>query len=247
MLNKIKIILNDFRSQNSELKSRIDSVLANSNELQWANIYHDSIRGIPFINSLSLNIGRWAGNYSFFYVLNRILNEAKPKTILELGLGESTKMVSLYLSNHLVHSNHIIIEHDKEWIENFKANFSLDKKSEIVHLNLIEIEKNGFKTQCYEDLHNKINRKFNLYIVDGPWGSNRFSRINILPFVEKITQLDEFIILMDDTNRIGEQDTLNEILKILNENNITNFIGSYSGIKTSTLVVSKSYKYFCSL
>ena len=41
-------------------------------EIEWAHIYHDSIRGKKPIEELGLNIGRWAGNYSFFYVLNRI-------------------------------------------------------------------------------------------------------------------------------------------------------------------------------
>jgi hypothetical protein len=61
---------------------------AGLNELYWANVYHDSIRGKKELENLGLNIGRWAGNYTFFYVLNRILNDYQPKKIIEFGLGK---------------------------------------------------------------------------------------------------------------------------------------------------------------
>ena len=37
-------------------------------ELEWAHVFHDSIKGKPWLENLSLNIGRWAGSYSFFYI-----------------------------------------------------------------------------------------------------------------------------------------------------------------------------------
>jgi hypothetical protein len=35
-------------------------------EIEWAHIYHDSIRGKKAIEELELNIVKWAGNYCFF-------------------------------------------------------------------------------------------------------------------------------------------------------------------------------------
>ena len=52
-------------------------------ELVWAHRYHDSIRGSEFLEKLPLNIGRWAGNYTFFYVLSRTLMEYKPLKLIE--------------------------------------------------------------------------------------------------------------------------------------------------------------------
>jgi hypothetical protein len=78
MIKKIKQLIKENREFNRQRISHLK-------EIEWAHIYHDSIRGIEWIQGLSLNIGRWAGNYSFFYVLNRILMDYKPKNILELG------------------------------------------------------------------------------------------------------------------------------------------------------------------
>ena len=90
----------------------ITRILHQSLEIEWAHVYHDSIRDKPYLQNLSLNIGRWAGNYAFFYLLNRILFETKPKRILELGLGESSKLISVYIENILVNSEHLIFEHN---------------------------------------------------------------------------------------------------------------------------------------
>ena len=110
MIKKIKSLINDFRENNKNIISLLQLNHIQSKELEWAHIYHDSIRGKKHIENLSLNIGRWAGNYSFFYVLNRILNDYKPEKILDLGLGESSKLISTYLEHYLPNSTHTIVE-----------------------------------------------------------------------------------------------------------------------------------------
>ncbi len=86
-----------------------EEILLTNRELLWANNFHDSIRGKKCLQELNLNIGRWAGNYSFFYILNRVLMDYKPIGILDLGLGESSKFISTYLDNFLPNSFHTII------------------------------------------------------------------------------------------------------------------------------------------
>src|SRR5690554_6195752 len=86
---RIKAILDDFRLRLDDNKKLLQ-------ENEWANIYHDSIRGNDELQQLSLKIGRWAGNYSFFFLVHRILKDFKPKKIVEFGLGESSKFISSY-------------------------------------------------------------------------------------------------------------------------------------------------------
>ena len=110
-------------------------------ELDWANVYHDSIRGKQALENLGLNIGRWAGSYPFFYVLNRILNDYKPKNIIEFGLGESSKFISTYVENYLQDSNHFIIEQDEDWKNIFISRFQLTNKSVV---KILPIEKKKY-------------------------------------------------------------------------------------------------------
>ena len=66
----IKTNIKKFIKKIKKLFVKNEEVLLLAREMEWANYYHDSIRGIDFIEKLNLNIGRWAGNYTFFYLLN---------------------------------------------------------------------------------------------------------------------------------------------------------------------------------
>lgn len=213
-------------------------ILLTSKENEWANIYHDSIRGKEWLEKLPLNIGRMAGNYSFFYILNRVLSDYKPKKIIELGLGESSKFISTYLDNYLLESEHHIVEHDKEWVDLFHQKFILSDRSKIICCPLVEKDINGFNSIYYDNLDDLIDQKYNLYLIDGPFGSEKFSRYNIISMVKKINIDDDFIIIMDDTHRNGELDTLNDIFSVLKNNNINFFSSNYSGSKMVTIITS---------
>lgn len=229
------------------INSRLDDQAKFLKELYWANIYHDSIRDKQFLKRLSLHIGRWAVGYPFLYLLNRILSEMKPQTILELGLGESTKVISTYLEKDIIEAQHIIIENDKEWKNFFEASYKLSSSS---NLNILPIEKkivHGYETVLYQNLYELFPQKFELYIIDGPKGSPRYSRYNIMDYVDKMVPNENFIILLDDTNRQGEKDTLHDISCTLGEKGIVFHLAHFEGEKTTTMITSDKYKYFTSL
>lgn len=215
-------------------------------ELEWAQVYHDSIRGNKWLQDLPLNIGRWAGNYPFFYVLNRILMEYKPKSIIEFGLGESSKFISTFLDNYLKDSKHLIIEQSNEWNNFFLQNFTLSTNSEVKVLSLVKKEVKGFETNGYDDIEKLQNKKFDLYIVDGPFGSKNYSRYDILDLANTLTSKDDFIIIMDDFQRKGEQQTTADLEKLFNSKNINIYQKAYIGNKSLMVITSEKYKYAAS-
>lgn len=217
--------------------------LAQSRELDWAHVYHDSIRGKRFLEDLGLNVGRWAGNYSFFYILHRVLSDYKPKAILELGLGESTKMISAYLSHELNKTRHTVVEQDQEWIRAFSSRFTLTDQTQVVNCPLASVQIKGFPSYAYSGFSDQIQEDYDLYIVDGPFGSDRFSRFDVVALVEKFNSDKEFILIMDDTHRRGEQDTVGEILTILEKKKIRYYTGDYSGNKQNTLIATEKYRF----
>ncbi len=247
MIKKIKRILLEhrvFHKENKKLHSKNLNLLQ---ELDWANIYHDSIRGKDFLENLPLNIGRWAGNYSFFYVLNRVLNDFKPNKILEFGLGESTKFVSAYLDNYLFDTSHLIIEQDELWKNSFKEFFKLSSNSEIKICPLTTINVNGYEVNSYSNIEKEALGVFDLYIVDGPFGSNHFSRYDIVNLMQNITCNDEFILILDDSHRNGEQETINTLNKLFKKKKIDIYQNSYIGSKGVHVFGTKKYKYIQSL
>jgi len=212
-------------------------------ELEWAQIYHDSIRGKKWLEETPLYIGRWAGNYAFFYVLNRLLNDYKPKRILEFGLGESSKFISTYLENVLTKSKHLIIEQDTSWYINFKSNFQLSTRSNVVICPLIKKNVHNVEVNCYQDLKTQITQKYDLYIVDGPFGSKHYSRYDIVTLAQDFNDNDEFIIVIDDFQREGEQETVSVLETVFKEKGLKIFKGIYTGNKSVCVLGTEKYKH----
>ena len=102
-----------------------------SAEIVWAEVFNNTIRHSEWMQHINFSPGRWAVGYPFLYVLYRVLNEARPKRILDLGLGQSSRMIAQYAAAS-ENIEHIIVEHDPEWINFFQNDFSLSANSRIV-------------------------------------------------------------------------------------------------------------------
>ena len=237
MINKIKQRL-------LSLEQTQNLIAASTREVEWAHIYHDSIRGYDFLEKVPIYPGRWAAGYSLLYVLVRVLSVYKPAKILEFGLGESSKIISLFIDNELRDTNHLILEQSDGWIEAFNERFSLSKQSKIMHLPLEQTKLNGEEVNRYEGFKQAITETYDLYVVDGPHGSWRYSRYDIVTAAELFTKDSQFIIIIDDTNRVGEKDTVIELGKLFDRKKIKYYQGDYQGAKSQTVIASEQYQ-FC--
>ncbi|SFT66445.1 hypothetical protein SAMN05216474_1637 [Lishizhenia tianjinensis] len=240
MIKKIKSLIAEFRNYQQIQISKLE-------ELEWAHVYHDSIRGNELLEKLPLNIGRWAGNYSFFYVLHRILKETEHKAILELGLGESSKFVTTCLKSYKKSSVHTIVEHDDIWRNRFLVQNELNPNSKVEIFPLKEKFVNDEKYNSFDGLTDKDLSEYSLFIVDGPFGSNRYSRFDIVQIVKGFLKDKEFIILIDDYNRPGEVETVDELLNCLNENDVKYQVGVYKGGKHQIVIASNHYSFLTTL
>lgn len=240
MIKRIKALIKDNKKVNKQ-------ILLQTKEIEWAHIFHDSIKGKPWLENTALNVGRWAGNYAFFYVLHRVLKDCAPKNILEFGLGESSKLVTAYMANELIEANHLIIEQDKDWLDFFISRNKLSIKTEVQICALEKKIIHDFEVSCYHNLEELVKNKFDLYIIDGPFGSKRFSRYDIVYLANRFSKTDEFIIIMDDYQRKGEQDTVDELQAIFKEKDIEIHLRTYKGNKTVCVLVTKQYRFLASL
>jgi hypothetical protein len=171
----IKILKRFFKNQ--------ESLLLSVQEQIWGQKFHDSIRGFKELRELSLFVGNWAGNYTFFYLLSRILQEYKFERIAELGLGESTKFISTFIESdpRSKHTRHDIFEQNKDFASHFASNFQLSNRSSLNVLNTIETDVFGYKNQLFDFSKTEL-QDYELYVVDGPVGSTRFSRFDLVKF-----------------------------------------------------------------
>ena len=219
----------------------------NVTECLWAHRFHDFLASISWTNikSLKLKPGRWAVGYNFMFVALRILDTYEPNSFLEFGLGESSKLFEEYIKNYKKDAKHVIVEHDKEWVEAFQKKYELSKNATIHWIELDANERTGrFKyrkdrlKQCIKD------QKFEMIVIDGPWGSERFgmkSRDDIVEFIPQCLEKD-FIIILDDYDRMGEKRTVREIVKKLERHGIGYCVGKYEGECDVFIIASSSRK-----
>ncbi|RYY18605.1 MAG: hypothetical protein EOO04_23655 [Chitinophagaceae bacterium] len=247
IFQKVKKLVEEFRDRTERLNAQGNEILSQQAELEWANIFQDTIKDKPWLTSLSLSPGRWAANYSLLYILTRVLNDYQPKTVIEFGLGESSKLVDSFFSNSIRGGKHIVIEHDKNWTHHFQTRYPFQGPGQIIELELIQTSVKGFPVNSYKNVREVIGTTADLYLIDGPFGSPRFSRYDIVLLAERFTSTSEFVIILDDYNRQGEQNTIAELLQVFKQKQINIYTGEYRGRKTQMLLATEKYKYAASL
>jgi len=193
-------------------EDQMASLLKLQTELWFANVFNSTIATSAWLFDKSFSPRGSAANYSMLYALYRLLDEFQPKSILEIGMGQTTKMISQYASYKKV--SHYVVEHNKVYINAFQQRLS--KNSSAVQLDLLK------KDGCfqYKDFHETFKgHKFDFIVVDGPfgnvWGEKSAARIDTLSIVPNCFD-DKWIILIDDAERIGEKRMIEMLKEKLN-------------------------------
>ena len=83
---------------------------------------------------------------------------------------------------------------------------------------------------------------FQVIVVDGPFGSRRLSRNNVMDLLNDSLPLD-FVILMDDTHRPGERETEMRVMDRLREMKRSPIRRRYQGSKILTVITSKNSRF----
>jgi len=92
------------------------------------------------------------------------------------------------------------------------------------------------------------NGKYDLICVDGPIGGDLIgcARIDILPLLRN-NLADSFSILVDDYNRIQEQNMVKDLLSTLDDLGIAYAKSIYKGTKQTIIICSENQKFLTSL
>ena len=229
----------------SVLKEQQELLLQLQRESLKASLFHDSIINSEWMKKPNFSPGGWAVDYGFLYTLYRILNDIKPKNILEFGLGQTSKMLYQYM-NAFPDVKVCTIEHNQDWIDFFKNEMGDNCKTRIVKKELTTIEYKGYETLIYEDLQKEIDsQKYDLIVVDGPYGSDHYSRSQLIELVNNLSE--SFCIILDDYERIGEQETVKELEDVLKYKHIEYKSVVYSASKQHVLLCSPNYEFLTTL
>lgn len=228
----------------SNMTQMLEETLGYTRENNWGLVFNNTIQDSEWLQERTFSLGRWAIGYQCAYVLFRILDEVKPNKILELGLGQSTKILGQYANNN-EGVQHFVVENNEDWIRFFQHNYELSSNSNILHCDWNFENYKNEKVRVFDGFKDKISgHKFNLIMIDAPFGGDMkgFSRIDVLRMLPDCLE-STFVIMIDDVERIGERNTFNEMKDKLEMSNISFADGIYKGKKSVGLIVSVDLKF----
>ncbi len=246
--SELSVLSQDIEKQKSQLLEKVQNLQNKAHlqyqELNFADLLHDSTQNSPWLKDKNFALYGGAANYSFIYTLFRILDNIKPMHILEMGLGQTSMVTTQYIKNNKPEADLDIIENDQSWIKIYEPKLA---KSQNIKLHQCDIEffdYEGEQNRKYKEL-DKIagDKKYNLIIVDGPFGgAQKLPRSNIVELVEHNLAQD-FIIMFDDAERAGEQNTIAQTKAKLTSLGIKFGTQQRNALKSQILIFSKSCEF----
>ena len=233
-------------------KSGIRAILESQNlqnrmaqESLAAITFSNAIQNSEWLKYKSFYPGRWAVEYTFLLTLFRIFEHHRFTNLLEFGLGQTSRMVHQYAAFHDAPA--ITVEHDTEWIEFTRKDTHNAYPINVKILPLEMVDYNGYKTRTYQGVKTAFeNQKFDFILVDGPFGSEHYSRSQIIQLAEN-NLAETFCIIIDDCNRIGEQETVAEVESVLKKINVKYAINKYQGLSDYVVFCSDNLKFLTSM
>lgn len=238
---KIELLPNIFYNEEIEL---LRSIKKSNNEVLYSNIFFNLINNCNWIKKKDFIPVNGAANCSFLLSLFSILEYIKPKNILELGMGQTSKLTTQYIVNKNNSASLHIVEHDMKWLEYFGDQLDVDSNIFIHNPELISFIHDGGESIKYSNFYDEIkDEKFDLVIVDGPMGYNQlFPRTNVLDLIPD-NLAEEFVILVDDAERVGEKNTISLLLNKLQEHDISYKNVIKSSTKNLAVITSQGLKF----
>ena len=228
---------NNNRKAINDLYFKLNSLILKTEEIYYSTLLHDSSFDSNWLKNKSFSLRGWAANYSFIYLLFRILDKTNPQNIIEMGLGQTTKVTSQYIAYKNPLSSLIVCEHNQDWINHYRLELPQSDKIKIQLMDLDYFEFEGQENNKYKDLESFIqNKKFDL----PTGGGKNFPRSNIIDLVMGHHLADDFIIIFDDAERKGEQLTIEKTKEELERQNIEFIEFSRKALKTQYIITSKS-------
>jgi predicted O-methyltransferase YrrM len=197
-INQINVALNESHEQTKNSINRATEETVNAICLSALGFQFPVFLGGPSIDA-------WHARSLLF-----ILQENKPRTILELGSGSSTLLIARTLQLMGVPAErHISVDHESRFLNNTRDLAKQNGLDQFVNFEHCPLEPlAGFDLPWYSRIPELVgNTKLDLVVIDGPPAyAENISRARE-PALEVLRPYlnENCVIILDDANRTGEQ------------------------------------------
>jgi hypothetical protein len=234
------------------LVSLIAKLQAKLNDIQYSSSLENGLRRACY-ELEDFFTDEAAANPSLQLMHFKILRFCQPKETLELGSGQTTKLLSCYKQQNP--SAYVLtLEQNELWFRQLGAKIAHDYRH-------VELERKEFTcagtglhliTNWYKEQPEFHSRRFNYVLIDGPdpggIGTDHvdYSRCGILEYMPGILA-PSFIIVFDDAERYGEMMTINALAAILHAKGVKFVQFARYGIKTQVVLCSADLRFLQSI
>ncbi|MBL8190071.1 MAG: hypothetical protein JNK38_18800 [Acidobacteria bacterium] len=213
------------------------------------SLYRDLI-AVELFRELRLN-AQWlnatliptggAADYKRLYLLLRVLTELSPGSVIEFGAGQTTKILSAYKRHS--GADVVTIEHDPFWSEQVQQ--SLSTSTYQLHCcPLIEFNSPVFGSYHWYDLSKAGeigSRKFNVFLIDGPVGAAKWSRVGIVKAFFDLNA-GEWLVIWDDLHRAADLESFAAFIQALRERKLEFGYAIFNGLKKVGVVYTNAFR-----
>ena len=193
---------------------------AKLNDVHYAMSFENGLRRAGYQIDELFTDGA-AANPSLQLHILKILLFCRPTRILELGSGQSTKLLSAYAREH-ADVTALTLEQDRGWIERLKGAIAHDYRHAPLEDKAFTCRGSGLRltTRWYQEIPELQTRKFDFILVDGPdpgtsgTAHTNYARSGILQYLPDALA-ETFVVIFDDAERYGELMTVAALEAIL--------------------------------
>ncbi|HYV35652.1 MAG TPA: hypothetical protein VE988_08105 [Gemmataceae bacterium] len=196
----------------------------------------------------------WSATPCFMLFLYKCLAICKPQRILELGSGQTTKLLARYYQENPT-AYICTIEHNADWLAALRpqlaksGNFHDCRHAPLVDRSFsCKMTNEKIHTLSYDIPPDVVQQPFNLILIDGPDNGpgSPYTREGFLQHVPGVLA-QSFTIVFDDTEREDERRMVAAFQRILHAHNIKSIRFELQGVKTQTVFCSIDLWFLCSV
>ena len=188
--------------------------------------------------------------------LVKILDICHPRSILELGSGQTTKVLSHYARRH-PDARVLTLEENPAWAALLSQQLQAPQnhsycESRLQATTVTLPTGEAISANWFRDGDRLLaGRTFDFVLVDGPtnWQPGtefvRYSRIGILPFLPQVLA-ERFVIVLDDTDNYGYAQTAEAIRAVLARDRKV-CVFQVHGVKSQTVICSAEWQFLRSV
>lgn len=194
-----------------------------------------------------------AANPSLQLLHLKILRFCRPRRVLELGSGQTTKILSCYARDG-GSAAVLTLEQDPVWASRLGPQVSHDYRH-------VPLEPRAFtcagiplhlRTMWYAEVPDLRREKFDYVLVDGPDPGTRgtdhtaYARAGILEYMPALLS-ESFVVVFDDAERAGEAMTIDALRRMLDAGRVRHVEFAVHGIKTQVVFCSPDRSFLQSI